>query len=167
MMTPQKNDAQHHNELIDNLVNLLEKGNAHVSLDDALKGIPFSLLGEKTGHLPYTIWQLAEHIRIAQWDILEFSRNAHHISPRWPEGYWPEEKAPASEDDWEGCIEKILADRSDFVDLVKNSGAALYKVFDYGDGQSLLREALVLADHNSYHTGELIIMRRLLNVWHK
>lgn len=164
-MQTQKKAGINHKELIKNVVKLIEKGNAHASLDDALKDIPFSLLGEKPGNLPYSIWQLAEHIRIAQWDILEFSRNAKHVSPKWPDGYWPIEEAPESEVDWQKCVEAIQTERNVFIELVKNAGGALDKVFEYGDGQSLLKEAFVLADHNSYHTGELIIIRRLLNVW--
>lgn len=154
-----------HKELIKNLVQLIEKGNAHASLDNALENIPFSLLGEKPGSMPYSMWQLAEHIRIAQWDILEFSRNEKHVSPQWPDGYWPVEVAPESEAAWQKCIDAIHADRNAFIELIKNAGDDLYKAFEYGDGQSLLKEALVLADHNSYHTGELIILRRLLNAW--
>ena len=164
-MQTQKNSGISQKELIKNVVELIEKGNAHASLDDALKGIPFSSLGEKPGNLPYSIWQLVEHIRIAQWDILEFSRNANHISPEWPDGYWPVERAPESEAAWQKCIDSIQSDRKAFIELVKNSGDALFEVFEYGDGQSLLKEAFVLADHNSYHTGELIIIRRLLNAW--
>ena len=164
-MQTQKTVAINQKELIKNLVGLIKKGNAHVSLDDALKDIPFSLLGEKPGKLPYSIWQLAEHIRITQWDILEFSCNKKHVSPKWPDGYWPKETAPESEAAWLKCIDKIQADRNAFIELVKNAGDALDKVFEYGNGQSLLKEALVLADHNSYHTGELIIIRRLLNAW--
>ena len=164
-MQSQKTVSLSHKELINNLVGLIEKRNAHASLSDALKDIPFSLLGEKPGNLPYSIWQLAEHIRISQWDILEFSRNAKHVSPKWPDGYWPIEGAPESEDAWQECINKIQADRNAFIELIKNAGDALDKVFEYGHGQSLLKEALVLADHNSYHTGEIIVIRRLLNAW--
>jgi hypothetical protein len=164
-MQTQKKTGAGHKELIENLIHLIEKGNAHASLDKALKNIPFSLLGEKPGNLPYSIWQLAEHIRIAQWDILEFSRNSKHVSPGWPDGYWPVENAPESEAAWQKCIDAIHADRNAFIELVKSADDNLYKVFEYGDGQSLLKEALVLADHNSYHTGELIIIRRLLNAW--
>jgi DinB superfamily len=164
-MQTQKLLSVNHKVLINNLMELIEKGNAHASLDDALKDIPFSLLGEKPGNLPYSIWQLAEHIRIAQWDILEFSRNAKHVSPEWPNGYWPIEEVPESEAAWQKCIDTIQADRNAFIELIKNAGVTLDKVFEYGDGQSLLKEALVLADHNSYHTGELIIIRRLLNAW--
>jgi DinB superfamily len=164
-MQTEKKSGISQKELIRNLVELIEKGNAHAPLDDALKDIPFSLLGVKPVNLPYSIWQLAEHIRITQWDLLEFSRNAKHVSPKWPDGYWPTESAPESEAAWQKCRDTILADRNAFIELVKNSGDVLYEIFEYGDGQSLLKEALVLADHNSYHTGELIIMRRLLNTW--
>lgn len=166
-MKTQKTAIPQFSTLIENIVDLIEKGNAHVSLNDALKNIPFSLLGEKPENLPYSIWQIVEHIRIAQWDILEFSRNAKHISPQWPDGYWPKETAPKSKDSWQKCIKQIHADRKSFIELIKHAGDNLYEPFEYGNGQSLLKEALVLADHNSYHTGEIIIIRRLLNVWNK
>ena len=166
-MQTQKAVTINDKEVIKNLVDVIAKGNAHVSLDKALHGIPFSLLGEKPGSLPYSIWQLAEHIRISQWDILEFSRNSKHVSPEWPGGYWPTESAPGSEGAWQNCIDTIRTERNAFIELIKNAGADLNKVFEYGDGQSLLKEALVLADHNSYHTAEIIIIRRLLNAWNK
>ena len=153
------------NILTDLLEDLLNKGNAHVSLDAALHGIPFSLLGEKPNQLPYSIWQLAEHIRISQRDILEFSRDAKYVSPKWPEEYWPIESKPAKKSLWEDCVTQIKSDRKAFINLIKNAGDKIYISFDYGDGQSLLKEALVLADHNSYHAGEIIIVRRLLGNW--
>lgn len=151
--------------LTDLLEDLLNKGNAHVSLDAALNGIPFSLLGEKPNQLPYSIWQLTEHIRISQRDILEFSRDAKYVSPKWPEEYWPAESTPAKESLWNDCVTQIESDRKTFINLIKNAGNKIYTPFDYGDGQSLLKEALVLADHNSYHAGEIIIARRLLGNW--
>ena len=151
--------------LIENLEYLLNKGNAHVSLDKALENIPKELLGEKPVNLPYSIWQIAEHIRIAQWDILEFSRNSKHVSPEWPEGYWPSETKPESQNEWKKCLQQIKSDRKEFVDLLTQSGKNIYTPFEHGDGQSLLKEALVLADHNAYHAGEIIIIRRLLNDW--
>ncbi len=164
-MKAEKMAPDEHAILIKNLVYLIEEGNAHVPLDDALKKIPFPLLGEKPGKLSYSIWQLAEHIRIAQWDLLEFSRNAKYVSPKWPDDYWPKEAAPKSEADWKKCIKQINADRKSFIELIQGAGKNLYKPFEHGSGQSLLKEALVLADHNSYHTGEIIIIRRLLNAW--
>lgn len=151
--------------LITNLVQLLSKGNSHVSLDKALENIPFELLGKTPANLPYTIWQLAQHIRIAQEDILKFSEDPSYQSPAWPEGYWVKEKGPKSAAEWDKCVKEIKADRKSFVELLKNSGEEVYKKFENADGQTLLREALVLADHNSYHTAEIAIVRRLLNDW--
>ena len=164
-METQKASSTNEKVLVKNLIDLIEKENAHASLAAALKDIPFKLLGEKIHGLPYSIWQLAEHIRIAQWDIMEFSKSAKHKSPDWPDDYWPKEVAPASEKEWEKCIEQIKKDRKEFVELLNNAGDDLYKPFEHGDGQSLLKEALVIADHNSYHTGEIIMLRRLLNAW--
>lgn len=161
-MTEQKTD---NDAVISNLIHLLKKGNAHASLDDALKNISFDILNKKSAGLPYSIWQLAEHIRISQSDILEFSRDPKYQSPKWPEGYWPSSITVETQEEWQDCITKIKNDRDSFVELVKNSGEILYKPFTHGDGQTLLREALVLADHNSYHTGEIIVLRRLLNDW--
>ncbi len=153
--------------LISNLTDLLTKANAHATLDDALKNIPFELLSKTPEGLPYNIWQLAEHIRISQWDILEFSRNPDYKSPEWPVGYWPTKKTPSSEEAWKKCIDEIKKDRNSFVELIKNAGENLYTRIPSGDGQTLLREALVLADHNSYHTAEIIVLRRLLRNWKK
>jgi hypothetical protein len=164
-MKQQKGNSSMPAAIVENLIDLFEKANAHASLDEALKNMPFNLLGEKPGDLPYSVWQLAEHIRIAQWDILEFSRNPGHKSPNWPEGYWPKEIVPASVAEWESSIDRIQKDREAFINLLKNAGDGLDKPFEHGSGQSLLREALLLADHNSYHTGEIIILRRLLKAW--
>lgn len=162
-----KADTSENSALVDNLIDLLNKGNAHVSLDDSLKNIPFDLLGKKPQNLPYSLWQIAEHIRISQSDILEFSRDANYKSPQWPEGYWPENPTPSSEEEWEKCVLQIKEDRKTFISLLKDSADNLFIPFDYGNGQTLLREALVLADHNSYHTGEIVVLRRLLDDWKK
>ncbi len=165
-MNDQSNNEDHLKPLIKNVTDLITKGNAHASLDDALKDIPFKLLGTKPNALPYSIWQLAEHMRIAQWDILEFSRNPKHVSPKWPDEYWPKEAAPDNEAAWEDCIKKIKEDQNAFIDLLKDADD-IYKPFEHGNGQSLLREALLIADHNAYHTAEIIILRRLLGAWKK
>lgn len=151
--------------LVKHLDDLLNQGNAHVTLDDALEGIPFEILGETPGGLPYSIWQLAEHIRIAQFDILDFSRNAAYVYLKWPDDYWPKEYKPGSKRDWDHCVEQIKADRKAFVDLLYAGINKLYLPFEHGTGQTLLREALVLADHNSYHTGQIILLRKMLNAW--
>lgn len=161
-MQKQKNQDQ---ELFNHLEGLLNKANAHATLDDALADISFDVLGEKPENLPYSIFQLAEHIRIAQSDILEFSRNEKHVSPKWPDGYWPAEPAPKSKADWDACLRQIKSDRKEFVSLLSGHKENLYEPFSYGDGQTLLKEALTLADHNAYHTGEIIVIRKLLNDW--
>lgn len=160
-------ENNHNQELFEHLENLLTKGNAHATIDDALDKVSFDLVGKKPGNLPYSIFQLAEHIRIAQWDILEFSGNEQHVSPKWPDGYWPDDAEPKSKADWDSCIRQIKSDRKEFVSLLANNQENLFKPFPHGDGQTLLREALLLADHNSYHTGEIIVVRKLLGDWKK
>lgn len=149
--------------LLAELAKLLEGGGAHATLDDALEGLPPELRGVKPENLPYSIWQLVEHIRIAQWDMLEFSRDPNHKSPKWPDDYWPKETEPADEDAWQQSVDQIEADRNAFIELLKSGD--IYKRLEHGDGQSILREALQIADHNSYHTAEIIIIRRLLKAW--
>jgi hypothetical protein len=154
---------EQHNILINELVKLLEGGGAHATLKDALTGLPAELRGVKPNNLPYSIWQLAEHIRIAQWDMLEFSKDGSHQSPKWPDDYWPKEAEPASEEAWDKTIDQINTDRDKFIDLLKSGD--IYKLIPHGEGQTILREALQIADHNAYHTSEIILLRRLLGAW--
>lgn len=151
--------------LVRTVVDLLNGGNAHAHFDKAVEGITPEMAALKPAGVPYSIWQLVEHIRIAQWDILEFSRDLHHRSPEWPKGYWPKEQQPANEQAWKNTIDRITADRNAFIKMLEDPAADLYTPFAHGDGQHLLKEALVLADHNSYHTGEIIIIRRLTGNW--
>ena len=146
------------------LTTLLTGRNAHQSFDDAVDNLPAELRGVKPDKLPYSIWQLVDHIRIAQWDILEFSRNPDHESPAWPSGYWTKDLAPADEAAWQQALDLIRQDRDAFVALLHDTQLDLYKPFAEG-GQNLLREALLIADHNAYHVGEIIIIRRLLDAW--
>jgi hypothetical protein len=145
----------------------LQKANAHATFEDAVKDIPYKFIGVVPEGLPYSLWQLIEHIRITQWDILEFSRNPQHQSPAWPDGYWPKEKAPAHLSDVKKSVDQYLADRQAFIGLLHKAGDEdhLTKPFPHGDGQTLLREALLIVDHTSYHTGEIILLRRLLGNW--
>jgi len=152
-------------EVIRQLKALIMGGNAHATLHDALANIPENKLGLVPEHLPYSIWQLAEHIRICQWDILEFSKDAKHVSPDWPVGYWPVERAPENNAAWDKCVSQIKHDCLEFIGLLEQEGADLYTPFPWGDGQNLLREAMLIADHNSYHTGEIIVIRRMLGCW--
>jgi len=149
--------------LIAELVKLLKGGSAHVGLQDAVANLPFHLLGERPHKLPYSIWQLVEHIRIAQWDMLEFSKDGRHKSPKWPDDYWPKETAPKSEQEWKDCLKQIDEDLKAFIELVESED--LFEQIPHGDGQNILREALQIADHNAYHVAEIIVIRRLLNAW--
>ena len=151
--------------VIKELEEVIRTGNAHAGFDEAVKDISADLYGVVPEGLPYSLWQLIEHIRITQWDILEFSRDPHHKSPQWPDEYWPKEKAPAHSGDVRKSIERMAADRQAFIGLLHAAGEGIYTPFAHGDGQSLFREALLIADHTSYHTGEIIILRRLLKDW--
>jgi hypothetical protein len=152
-----------HKILITELVKLIEGGGAHATLEDALKDIPAKYRGVKPDNLPYSIWQLAEHIRIAQWDMLEFSKDGSHQSPNWPDDYWPKEPEPKDDATWNTTIAQIYADRAAFLALLKSED--IYKPIPHGSGQNILREALQVADHNAYHTSEIILLRRLLGIW--
>lgn len=152
-----------HKILIDELIKLLEGGSAHSNLDDALKGLPAALRGVKPDRLPYSIWQLVEHIRIAQWDMLEFSKHEKHKSPKWPEEYWPKETTPSNDETWERSTRQIDEDREEFIALLKRED--IYTKIPHGEGQTILREALQIADHNAYHIAETIVIRRLLGAW--
>ena len=147
------------------LIDLLTGSNAHQSFEDAVKNLPAELRGVTPDKLPYSIWQLVDHIRIVQWDILEFSRDSTHKSPPWPKGYWPIETAPADEKAWQQALDQIQQDRDAFVTLLNDPQQDLYEPFAHGNGQNLLREAMLIADHTAYHVGEIIIIRRLLNAW--
>lgn len=149
--------------LVKELKKLLAGGGAHVGLKDAVAKIPFELLGERPHELPYSIWQLVEHIRIAQWDMLEFSKDGNHKSPKWPEGYWPEVAAPPDEKSWDQSLMQFDQDLKSFIELIQTRD--LYEPIPHGTGQTLLREALQIADHNAYHVAEIIVIRRLLGIW--
>jgi uncharacterized damage-inducible protein DinB len=155
-----KND---HDILIDELIKLLNGGSAHAGLDEALDNLPAELRGAKPDKLPYSIWQLVEHIRIAQWDMLKFSEHEKHQSPKWPDEYWVKETAPKDDAAWEQSVKQINEEREEFIRLLKSED--IYKAIPHGEGQSILREALQIADHNAYHTAEIIVIRRLLGAW--
>ena len=151
--------------LREHLLSLLGGGNAHVSFDHAIANFPFDLCGLRPEGIPYTAWQILEHLRIAQWDILEFSRNSKHVSPEFPKGYWPLEDSPPSEAAWKKSIASFRADLKAMETLVKDPRTDLFVKIPHGSGQTILREALLVADHNAYHTGQLVLIRRLLGAW--
>jgi hypothetical protein len=151
--------------LRDHLVNLLRGGAAHLDFDAAIAELPATLRGAKVPGVPHTPWRLLEHLRIAQWDILEFSRNPKHVSPPFPDGYWPEHDSPPNQAAWEQSAAAFRADLQAMQDLVADPASDLFARIPHGQGQTLLREALLVADHNSYHLGQLILLRRALGAW--
>ena len=147
------------------LIELLRSRGAHADFDEAIDGLPEGLRGARVKDLPFTAWRLLEHLRLAQWDILEFSRNPKHKSPSWPEGYWPEADAPPNAAAWDASVAAFRRDLADMEKLVRDSSSDLFAPIPHGQGQTLLREALLVADHNSYHVGQLILLRRALGAW--
>lgn len=145
--------------------NLLASKDAHADFEAAIAGLPAKLRGVKPKGAEHSAWQLVEHLRIAQWDILEFSRNPKHVSPEWPAGYWPKTAAPPSPAAWNKAINSFRSDLKAMQDLVADKKNELFAPIPHGSGQTLLREALVLADHNAYHVGQLVLLRRLLGSW--
>jgi hypothetical protein len=148
--------------LREHVLYLLRGGGAHIKFDEALKDFPVELFNRRAEGVPYTPWQLLEHMRIAQRDIVEFSRSASHVSPEWPEGYWPDKTIEATEDDWRRSVEGFRADLQAMEALVEDAAGDLYARIPHGEGQTLLREALLVADHNAYHLGALVTLRRTL-----
>jgi hypothetical protein len=151
------------------LLALLKGGQAHAGLDDVLKNFPADKRGVKPAGLPYSGWQLLEHMRITQHDILRYCKNfdGKYHSPKWPEGYWPRSAEPPDEKSWSHAIQQIKADEKEFVELLKDPKSNLSAPFPWADeGQNLLREALLIADHNAYHLGEIVALRRVLGIWH-
>ena len=151
--------------LREHVLYLLEGGGAHAKFDEIVAGIPPKLFGQKPAKLPHSLWMLLEHLRITQWDILEFSRNPKYQSIKWPEGYWPKTEAPPNASAWNASIKQFRQDLKAMQDLVKDPGTDLFAKIPWGDGQTILREALLLADHNAYHLGQMLDARRLLGAW--
>jgi len=158
MSDPQKPLREH-------LLYVLKGEGAHAPFNQAVKDFPAKLRGQKVGNFPHTAWMLLEHLRLAQLDILEFSRNQKHVSPPWPEGYWPKTDAPANASAWDDSIKAFRKDLKEMEDLVSDAKTDLYAKIPWGEGQTVLREALLVADHNAYHIGQLVMLRRLLGAW--
>jgi uncharacterized damage-inducible protein DinB len=151
--------------LREHLLYLLRGGGAHVGFDKAVADLPAELRGVKPPNMPHTPWRLLEHMRIAQWDILEFTRNPGHVSPTFDEGYWPEGDAPPDAGAWDRSVAAFRADLRAMQDLVADTNTDLFQPMPHGQGQTPLREALLVADHNAYHLGQLVVVRRLLGAW--
>ncbi len=149
----------------DHLFKLLKGRQAHVNFEMVLADFPEELQGKRPEGIPYSGWELLEHLRIAQWDILEFSRDSQHVSPQFPEGYWPESPEPPDKGAWEHSSSSFQKDLLAMVELVRDPTTDLYGPILHGTGQTILREALLVADHNAYHLGQLVLIRRLLGIW--
>jgi len=148
--------------LREHLLHLLRGGGAHIGFEEALKDFPEGLINARPAGAPHTPWQVLEHMRIAQWDILEFSRDAAHVSPPWPEGYWPDPARRADTSAWGASVEAFRADLRAMEALVADPSVDLYARIPHGEGQTVLREALLVADHNAYHLGALVALRKSL-----
>jgi hypothetical protein len=144
------------------LVDAIRGHQAHLDFDSAVKDFPLQARGAKPKDAPHTAWQLLEHLRIAQRDILDFSRDPKHQSPAWPEGYWPSTEAPPDPKAWDASVRAFRKDAREFEKLVQDLTQNLFKPFEHGDGQTLLREALLIAAHNSYHLGQLVFLKKML-----
>ena len=159
--------AMKENPLREHLLYLLQGGGAHLKFEEAVANLAPELRGKRPRGLPHACWELLEHLRLAQWDILEFSRNAQHVSPEWTSGYWPAGAAPPDEHALDRSVKAFRHDLKAMCDLVADEKTDLYARIPHGDGQTVLREALLVADHNAYHLGQLVLTRRLLGAWEK
>jgi hypothetical protein len=154
-------------QLRKHLLDLLSGGHAHLDWKSAFAGIPPKLRGVRPIELPYSIWELLEHMRIAQWDILEFSRDPKHVSPEWPSGYWPKVPAPPNAAAWNKSVKRFAGGLAEMKKLAASPRTDLFAPIPYGTGQTILKEILLVADHNAYHLGQVILVRRLLGAWKK
>jgi DinB superfamily len=151
--------------LREHLVNLLKGGHAHADFDTAIENLPVTLRGKRPPGAEHSPWEILEHLRIAQWDILDFSRNPDYEHIAWPEGYWPKTAAPPDAKAWDKSVRAFRKDLNAICAMVKSPSTDLFAKIAHGDGQTILREALLVADHNAYHLGELVLVRRLLGAW--
>jgi len=151
--------------LREHLIYLLGGGGAHVDFESAVKDVPPELRGKIPPNAMHSLWGILEHLRIAQWDILDFSRNAKYEALKWPDEYWPKTEAPPDDRAWNQSIKRFRADLEAMKKLVSDPKTDLYAKIPHGEDQTILREALLIADHNAYHLGEFVIVRRLLGNW--
>lgn len=147
------------------LVKLIQWEDAHVGFDRALEELPVASRGQVPQDMTHSIWQIVEHLRISQDDIIEFSHNPKYREKKWPDQYWPAAHAPADEDAWQASIAAFHEDQKKFCDLLMDPARDLCVPLPWGQGQTLMREALLIADHNAYHVGQIVAARRALGVW--
>jgi hypothetical protein len=151
--------------LREHLVELLNGGSAHADFKKVIDGFPEELRGKTPKGAEHSPWELLEHLRIAQWDILDFSRNPDYEAPKWPDDYWPGTAAPPDEKAWDKSVHAFGKDLKAICALVSDAKTDLFAKIPHGDGQTVLREALLVADHNAYHLGQMVLLRRLLGAW--
>jgi len=148
------------------LVSLLTEGNAHGTFEDAVKDLPANLRGKRPENAPHSPWEILEHLRLAQWDIIEYALSPKHESPEFPAGYWPKSPEPPNTHAWEKSFAAFLHDRQKLVDAINHASTDLLAPIPHAKNESLVAKTLLLADHNAYHLGQLILVRRLLHCWH-
>ena len=151
--------------LREQLRKLLDWEDAHVGFETAVEGIPAARRGEKAPGAPYSPWQLVEHLRITQHDILDFCRNPNYRELKWPDDYWPASDAPPSGSAWDESIRRFKADRTALQQMAADENLDLAARIPHGSGQTYLRELVLAADHAAYHIGELVLLRRLMGIW--
>jgi DinB superfamily len=151
--------------LREQLVKLLAWQDAHVNFDDAIQDVPPDMQGVRPKGMPYSVWELLEHMRLAQRDILDFCRDPAYKAQKWPDDYWPKHTSPPTPESWQQSVAAFRADRDALAWLVSDSSVDLYAKIPHGEGQTYLREALLVADHSAYHIGEIVAVRRLLGIW--
>jgi DinB superfamily len=162
-LTIEKVEAMDNDKALrEHLLYLLRGGGAHIDFESVIADFPVELINRKVEHIPYTPWQLLEHMRIAQWDILGFSRRADHVSPPWPEGYWPANELLGDADAWKKSVAAFRADLKEMEALLIDPSTDLFAPIAHGSGQTIMREALLVADHNAYHLGVLVTLKRIL-----
>jgi hypothetical protein len=157
----------HLKSLRKHLVDLVSKGEAHATFEEAVKDVPAAARGTVPEGAAHSLWELVEHMRIAQWDILKFSTDAKHKSPKFPKGYWPKTPAPPNAKAWDKSVKDFLADRNAVCKLIDKKSTDLFAEIKHGKGQTILREVMLVADHNAYTIGEIVLTRRMLGVWKK
>lgn len=151
--------------LREHVLRLLNGDGAHQDFENIIKDLPSALLGRTPKGAPHSPWQLLEHLRITQWDVLESIRSPKHVSPEFPAGYWPEKSAPISEKGWNQSADAFRADLKALIVLLNDPAVDLMTDLPHAEGQTILRKLLMLADHNSYHFGQMVLVRRLLGAW--
>jgi uncharacterized damage-inducible protein DinB len=147
------------------VIKVLDWEDAHASFDAAVADIPPELRGVQPAGMPYSLWQMVEHMRLAQLDILEFCVNPNYVESKWPDDYWPSGPVPPADDAWDKSIKDFRRDNEALKKLAEDPKIDLFAKIPHGTGQTYLRELLLAADHNSYHIGQIIVLRRLLDIW--